>query len=420
MHTKKVPVLGANGKPEYLLGISEDITERKQDEAEKTKLQAQLRQAQKMEAVGLLAGGVAHDFNNLLTIINGLAEISISELSPLDPLLPRLQGIRDAGNRAANLTRQLLAFARQQVVCPRALDLNETIGSMEKMLHRLIGEDIEFVWKPGTDIWCIYLDPSQVDQILANLVINARDAIPGVGTITIETSNTVIDEVYCATHVGTLPGEYAMLVITDTGVGMNHETLSRIFEPFFTTKEFGKGTGLGLATVYGIVKQAGGSIYAYSEPGQGTIMRIYLPRWYGGIAAAVIRDDLPKSLQGTETVLLVEDEERVLDVGREILKRQGYRVITALTPGEALLAAEKEPGTIHLLATDVVMPSMNGRELYERLQVQRPKLKCLYLSGYPSDAITQRGVLPEGVHFLQKPYSLKGLIAKVRAVLDEK
>ncbi|MBI5444542.1 MAG: response regulator [Deltaproteobacteria bacterium] len=399
------------GRPVSRVTYALDITERKQ-------LEAQLRQTQRLEAVGRLAGGVAHDFNNLLTVINGLAELAASELRPGDPLLPELQGIQDAGNRAASLTRQLLAFARQQVVSPRPLDLNEAVGGLEKMLQRLIGEDIELRWKPGAEADRVFLDPSQVDQVLANLVVNARDAIPGTGAVTVETSAVVLDEAYCATHPGATPGEYAVLSVSDTGVGMDAQTLERIFEPFFTTKEPGKGTGLGLATVYGIVKQAGGSIYAYSEPGQGTTFRICLPRWTGGPSRAESRPEMSTPRRGSETVLLVEDEEAILELGRAILERQGYRVLTAHTPQEALLAAEAEPGEIHLLATDVVMPGMNGRELEERLRASRPGVKCLYLSGYPADVVTQRGVLPEGVSFLPKPYTIRSLAEKVREVLD--
>ncbi|MBI5017515.1 MAG: response regulator [Deltaproteobacteria bacterium] len=407
-----------SGTPLNFITDVQDLTAGKQAEEERFALEAQLQQAQRLEAVGRLAGGVAHDFNNLLTVILGLAELAALDLAPQDPLRSKLDGIHDAGGRAAGLTRQLLAFARQQVVCPRALDLNEAVGSLQKMLRRLIGEDIELQWKPGADVCRVYLDPSQVDQLLANLVVNARDAIPNAGTVVVETSHAVLDDAYCALHAGSTPGEYAVLVVSDTGVGMDRETLAHIFEPFFTTKEPGKGTGLGLATVYGIVKQAGGSIYAYSEPGQGTTFRVYLPVWTGGQTASVLTSEVDRPLPGTETVLLVEDEAAILELGRAILQRQGYRVLLAHSPGEALLAAEKEPGTIHLLATDVVMPGMNGRELCERLRIVRPTLKCLYLSGYTADAISQRGVLPAGVNFLQKPYSMKDLAGKVRAVLD--
>ncbi len=394
------------------------VVQRAVAEAERDAAEAAMRQAQKMEAVGRLAGGVAHDFNNLLMIILGQAEIATAHLGPDDPLQPRLQDIVDAGDRATNLTRQLLAFARQEVVCPRSLDLNEAVSGMETMLRRLIGEDLELHWKPGADVWPVYLDPCQVDQLLANLVVNARDAIPDTGTVTIETATAVLDGSYCAIHLGATPGEHAVLTVSDTGVGMDRETQARIFEPFFTTKERGKGTGLGLATVYGIVKQAGGSVYVYSEPGQGTIFRLYLPRWQGGETAAVLQAAPPQSSWGDETVLVVEDEVAILQLGHTALERQGYRVLTADTPAAALLAAEQEPGEIHLLATDVVMPGMNGRELYERLQARQPGLKCLYLSGYTADVISQRGVLPEGVNFLQKPFTLKSLAEKVRAVLD--
>jgi len=380
--------------------------------------EVELRQAQKMEAVGRLAGGVAHDFNNLLTVILGQAELATESLGPDDPLRAGLQGIEDAGIRAASLTRQLLAFARQQVVCPRSLDLNGAVGGMLKLLGRLIGEDIQLLWKPGAEVWAVYLDPSQVDPLLANLVVNARDAIPNTGTVAIGTATAVLDEAYCAVHPGAIPGEYTVLSVSDTGVGMDRDTQARIFEPFFTTKERGKGTGLGLATVYGVVKQAGGSVYVYSEPGQGTTLRLYLPRWRGGETAAVIAAATPSPARGDETVLLVEDEAGILELGQRILERSSYRVLPARTPGDALLLADREPGTIHLLATDVVLPGMNGRELWERLQTQRPGVRCLYLSGYTADVIAQRGILPEGGNFLQKPFSVKDLAAKVRAVLD--
>ncbi len=408
---RAAPLTDRGGAVARVIEVARDVTEQRSTET-------QLHQAQKMEAVGRLAAGVAHDFNNLLMIILGQAELTASHLGPDDPLRPGLQGIVDAGSRAANLTRQLLAFARQEVVCPRSLDLNAAVADMEKMLSRLIGEDIELLWKPGNGVWPVYLDPSQVDQLLANLVVNARDAIADVGTVTVETGTAVLDETYCASHPGSTPGEYAVLTVSDTGVGMDRETQARIFEPFYTTKERGKGTGLGLATVYGIVKQAGGSVYVYSEPGQGTTLRLYLPRQQGEETAAVLQTAPPKSAWGEETVLLVEDEAAVLDLGRTALERQGYRVLPADTPEAALLVAREEPGEIALLATDVVMPGMNGRELYERLQAQRPDLKCLYLSGYTADVITQRGVLPEGVNFLQKPFTLKSLAQKVRAVLD--
>ncbi|MEW6490490.1 MAG: response regulator, partial [Thermodesulfobacteriota bacterium] len=351
---RTMPLAGADGRVEKVICVKRDVTAHH-------RLEDQLRQAQKMEAVGRLAGGVAHDFNNLLTVVNGLAELAAGDLEPGHPLLPRLQGILDAGSRAARLTHQLLAFARQQVVAPRALDLNEAVGALHGMLQRLIGEDIELRWKPGADVWRVYLDPGQVDQILANLAVNARDAIPGTGTVTVETSNAVLDEAWCEAHPGAAPGEHAVLQVTDTGAGMDQGTLAHIFEPFFTTKEPGKGTGLGLATVYGIVKQAGGAIYAYSEPGHGTTFRIYLPRWTGGGEAAVVRDVPAAPPPGTETVLLVEDEEAILALGQAILERQGYRVLTAQSPAEALELAAREPGEIHLLATDVVMPGMNGR-----------------------------------------------------------
>jgi PAS domain S-box-containing protein len=395
----------------FLVGMGCDISELK-------RLEGQLLQAQKMEAVGRLAGGVAHDFNNILGVIIGQVEIGMMDVSTSDPLFQRLHDILKAALRAADLTRQLLAFARKQTVSPLLLDLSDSVSSMLKMLQRLIGEDIDLAWMPGYDLWKVRVDPSQIDQILANLAVNARDAISGVGKVTIETENVVFDDTYCANHADCVPGEYVMLSVSDDGNGMDQETLAQIFEPFFTTKGVGAGTGLGLATVYGIVRQNNGFINVYSEPGQGTAFKVYLPRCEDD-AAQDQAETAAKPLQrGSETVLLVEDEQAILDTGKAILEYLGYSVLTAGTPGEAIRLVQDHPGDIQLLISDVVMPEMNGRELVERLMAMNPGLKCLYISGYTSSVIAHRGVLDEGVNFIQKPFSVQALASKVREVLE--
>jgi PAS domain S-box-containing protein len=395
-----------------------DITDRKKAEAERDQLQTQLLQAQKMESVARLAGGVAHDFNNMLTAILGHAQLALLRCTPAEPIHADLQAIEESAQRSADLTRQLLAFARKQTVAPKILDLNDTVAGMLKMLLRMIGEDIDLVWMPGAGLWPVRIDPSQIDQLLANLCVNARDAIAGVGKVTIETENTVFDEAYCAVHPGFACGEYVLLAVSDDGGGMNQEVLDHLFEPFFTTKEVGKGTGLGLATVYGIVKQNEGFINVYSEPDSGSTFKIYLPRFAGEaskpLAASAV--EIPKG-RG-ETVLLVEDEAAILLVGRTMLERLGYTVLTAGTPGEALRLAKAHAAEIQLLITDVVMPEMNGRDLAKLIRDIKPGLKCLFISGYTANVIAHRGVLDEGVFFLQKPFSMKDLASKVRQALE--
>jgi len=410
-------IRGADGTAERMLGINSDITELKYNQDEKAKLELQLHQAQKMESVGSLAGGVAHDFNNKLSVILGHAYLALSESIP-PQVHDSLEEIRKAAEQSADLTRQLLAFARKQTIAPKVLDLNEMVTGMFKMLTRLIGEDIQLTWKPAPDLWLLKFDPSQIDQILANLCVNARDSISDCGTITIETGNCTIDGDYCAQHVGTSPGEYVRLVVSDNGCGMDAETLDRIFEPFFTTKETGKGTGLGLATTYGIVKQNNGFINVYSEPGLGTTFSIYLPR-FSGTTEQLHKDTavLPVPL-GRETILLVEDELSILNMATMILTRQGYTVLEANSPADAVRLAHEHRGEISLLITDVIMPEMNGKELTTQLQSLNPQLKCLYMSGYTADAIAQHGVLDAGVNFIQKPFSLPDLATKVRKVLD--
>lgn len=400
-----------NGAPKYLTATAIDITERKI-------IEEQLRQALKMESVGRLAGGVAHDFNNMLQLILGHAETALEEIDPADPLHEDLIEIRKAAERSASLTRQLLAFARKQTVAPKVLNLNDTVDGMLRMVRRLIGEDIELIWKPGNDLWPIRIDPTQIDQILANLCVNARDAISGGGKITIATENTTFDEDYCEDHASSLPGDYVMLILSDTGCGMSKEVLEHIFEPFYTTKGVGEGTGLGLATVYGTVKQNHGFVNVYSEPGHGTTFRIYLPRFVGKADVVPERGPAEAIRSGMETILLVEDDPGILKLGRRLLGSLGYTVLAAGSPGEAIRLAEEHAGGIHLLITDVVMPEMNGRDLAKRLLSLYPGMKRLFMSGYTSDVIAHHGIIEEGMQFMQKPFSTKGLAAKVREVLD--
>jgi PAS domain S-box-containing protein len=400
--------------------FSLDLTEKKKAETEKERLQTQLTLAQKMESVGRLAGGVAHDFNNMLSVIFGHAEMMLTMLKPEDPFYSSLLEIKKASERSTGLTRQLLAFARQQPVTPKVIDLNETTEGMLKMLRRLIGENIELAWLPETGLAPVLLDPSQVDQILANLCVNARDAIGGVGRITIETRNATIGEAYCANHPEAVPGEYVLLAVTDSGTGMTRETMNMLFEPFFTTKELGKGTGLGLATIYGIVKQNSGFISVFSEMGMGSTFEIYLPRHVENITSKTAESYTPEPPRGDETILIVEDEPSILAITKTMLEAFGYRVISAHNPGEAIRLAENFSEAIDLLMTDVVMPEMSGRELLERLLILRPEARHLFMSGYTGDIIAHHGILDEGVNFIQKPFSMHDLAVKVRQILDRK
>ncbi|WP_319575914.1 PAS domain S-box protein [uncultured Desulfobacter sp.] len=395
-----------------------DLTEQKKTETEKEKLQAQLLQAQKMESVGRLAGGVAHDFNNMLNIILGNTEIAIEDIAPDDPVHGNLGEILSAAKRSADITRQLLAFSRKQTIAPKILNLNDTIKSMLRMLRRLIGEDIDLAWLPGANIRQVRMDPSQIDQILANLCVNARDAIADVGKITIETGNTTFDSAYCATHPGFVAGDFVLLAVSDDGCGMDQETISKMFEPFFSTKDIGKGTGLGLATVYGIVKQNEGFINVYSEPDQGTTFRIYLPQYRAETESPKKKIAEKISVDGNETILLVEDEPSILRMTRMMLERNGYKILAASTPGEAISIAREHTGKIHLLMTDVVMPEMNGRDLAKNILSLYPNLKRLFMSGYTANVIAHHGVLDEGVNFIQKPFSKQDLAIKIREVLD--
>ena len=402
-----------------LLGNYHDVTGRKEAEVERVKLETQFQQAQKMEAVGRLAGGVAHDFNNMLQAILCNVDLALEGVPLGSPTDEGLREIRKCAERSADLTRQLLAFARRQTIAPKVLDLNVTVNDLLKMLRRLIGEDIDLAWLPARDLELVKVDPTQVDQILANLCVNARDAIDGVGKVTIETANAAFDAAYCVDHPGYMSGEYVRLNVSDNGCGMDKATQAQIFEPFFTTKGKGAGTGLGLATVYGIVKQNHGFITVYSELGHGTTFTVYLPRHAGQATATgtTIVAEMPKS--SGETVLLVEDEPAVRGIARIILERLGYRVLAASTPGEAIRLVETQVGEIHLLITDVVMPEMNGRDLNVRLLALRPKLKSLFMSGYTADVIGHHGVLEAGVRFIQKPFSMGDLATKVRRTLDD-
>jgi len=370
--------------------------------------------------VGKLAGGVAHDFNNMLGVILGHVEMALDQGQADDSLFHHLDEIRKAAGRSADLTRQLLAFARRQTVIPRVLDLNDTVVGMLKMLRRLIGENVEFVWMPGHELWRVKIDPSQIDQILVNLVVNARDAISGVGRITIETANAVVRDVPVLDSPAVTPGEYVVITVSDNGCGMGREILDHIFEPFYTTKSVGKGTGLGLATVYGIVRQNEGFVDVESEPGRGTTFRIHLPRYLGKTDEGQGLSGAGPPPRGKETVLIVEDGDSVLRMTKAILEQLGYTALTADKPREALRLAEEYEGEIHLLITDVVMPEMEGKKLAGLLTSIRPRMKCLFMSGYTADVIAHHGIIEEGVNFIHKPFAVKGLALKIREILDER
>ncbi|MCC7493974.1 MAG: response regulator [Fimbriimonadaceae bacterium] len=404
------------GREPELFCIDVDLTEQKRNETERAQLQAQFAQSQKMESVGRLAGGIAHDFNNMLGAILGNTELALAQVPAGEPLHTELRDIQSAAERSAELTRQLLAFARKQTVAPRVLDLNATVESMLKLLRRLIGEDIALLWKPGLAVWPVEVDPAQTDQILANLCVNARDAISGTGAVTIATSNVTLPEQAGVGRAALGPGDYVLLTVSDDGCGMDAETTAHLFEPFFTTKEFGKGTGLGLASVYGAVQQNHGRIDVTSTPGHGTTFRIYLPRH---TAAAPAPEDAasPTAAAGSETILVVEDEPAVLRMTTMMLELLGYRVLAADSPSAAIALAAAHHGPLDLLLTDVVMPEMNGRELADALQVSRPGLRRLFMSGYTADVIARQGVLDASTHFLAKPFSLHSLGTMVREAL---
>jgi len=423
------PVCGRDGQERHIefraakagkfdIIVFVDISERKRAEREKEKLQAELLQAQKMESVGRLAGGVAHDYNNMLNVITGFTELALERTPREDPRRGDLEEVLQAARRSADITRQLLAFARRQTIQPVVLDLNAAVESMLKMLRRLIGEAIDLTWHPGSGLWPVFMDPSQVSQILANLCVNARDAITDVGKITMETGNVVLDEAYCADHLGFVPGDFVLLAVSDNGRGMDRETLKNAFEPFFTTKKTGEGTGLGLATIYGIVKQNRGFINAYSELGRGTTFRIYLPR-HGEVGAYVPPSDYSPMPAGRgETILVVEDEAAIGNLVHRLLEKIGYVVLCANTPRAALDMAANHDGRIDLLITDVVMPEMNGRDLADRVRKLYPDIRVLYMSGYTANVIAHHGILEQGVSFMQKPFTNRDLAVRVRETLS--
>jgi len=416
LYTEEVtisPVRADSGQIVNYVAVKRNITEQ-------LRLAAQFQQAQKMEAVGLLAGGVAHDFNNMLSVILGYTEMALHKIDPTEPLHADLVEIFEAAKRSAEITQQLLAFARKQTINPVVLDLNHTVESLLKMLRRLIGEDINLIWLPKNDQCLVKVDPVQFGQILANLCVNARSAITDVGKVIIEMENIAFDETYCAHHAGFVAGEYVVLTVSDDGCGMDKETINQIFEPFFTTKLLGQGTGLGLSTVYGIVKQNYGYINVYSETGKGTTFRIYLPRYASQAVDIQKKIATETPLSCGETVLVVEDEIVLLTMTKIMLETLGYRVLTVGTPDEAIRLAEEHTNEIQLLITDVVMPNMNGRDLAKQLQSIYPSMKILFMSGYTANVIAHRGVLDEDVNFIPKPFSMKDLAVKVRDAMQKR
>jgi two-component system cell cycle sensor histidine kinase/response regulator CckA len=416
--TRVQPVKDSQGAVVRWFGTSTDVDELKRTQDALRTSEEQLRQSQKLEAIGQLAGGIAHDFNNLLTVITGYSDLTLRDFHPDDPAYAKIQEVKNAANRAAALTRQLLAFSRKQILQPVVLDLNAVVTEVAMMLQRLIGEDIELALALDPSIGCIETDPSQLEQIIMNLTVNARDAMPQGGKLTIETKNVSLDDTYASEHIAVTAGDYVMLAISDTGIGMNQQTQAHIFEPFFTTKKVGQGTGLGLSTVYGIVKQSGGSIWIYSEPGRGTTFKIYLPRIEKSAPVAHRQVSQLTSPGGTETILLVEDEAAVRRLAYQILQTKGYTVLEAANLEEALAHCERYDVPIHMMLSDVVMPKISGPEMAKRLHRLRPEMKVLYMSGYTDDAIVNHGVLESGIAFLQKPFTLVALTKKVREVLD--
>jgi two-component system, cell cycle sensor histidine kinase and response regulator CckA len=405
-----VVVPTADSRP-LMEGVIVDITERKQ-------LETQLQQSRRMEAVGRLAGGIAHDFNNLLTIIKGYTELALKRAHVSPELRTDIERIEDASERATSLVRQLLAFSRRQVLQPKLIDLNGIVLGLDKLLRRLMDEDIQMVTIPGKNLGTIKADPAQIEQVIMNLVVNARDAMPNGGRLTIETQNVSLDAAYASEHVTMPPGNYVLLAVSDTGVGMTPEAASHIFEPFYTTKEAGRGTGLGLSTVYGIVKQSGGYIWVFSVPARGSTFKVYLPRVEQAVEALPAAKKIDERRTGTETILLVEDEPHVRELTRTVLSGRGYSVMATETPEDAERVCEKNNSEIHLLLTDVVMPGISGRELAKRLTSRYPKMRVLYMSGYTFNIIAHGGMLEDGVAFLQKPFTPSALADKVREVLD--
>jgi two-component system, cell cycle sensor histidine kinase and response regulator CckA len=411
------PILNTSGQVVGASKTARDLTAQRRGEAILRNTEEQLRQAQKMEAVGRLAGGIAHDFNNMLSVILSYSELLLAELKPTDSARGEIEEVHAAALSAANLTRQLLMFSRQQILAPRVLALNDVLAGTDKMIRRIVGEDIDFISVPAPGLGRVLADPGQVEQVIMNLVVNARDAMPTGGQLTLETGNVELGSDYARDHLGVRPGPHVMLAVSDTGIGMDQATQARIFEPFFTTKGVGKGTGLGLSTVFGIAQQSGGSVWVYSEPGAGTTFKVYFPRVEADLAAASAPSSGPATLRGSETILLVEDQEQVRAVAAGILQRSGYRPIVAQNAGDALLLAEKHRGAIHLLLTDVVMPQISGVELARRIGQLRPELKVLFMSGYTDDSIVRHGVLDSRMAFLQKPFTPESLTRKLREVL---
>jgi signal transduction histidine kinase/ActR/RegA family two-component response regulator len=404
---------GRQGEPKFIIGMAVDTTEQKQ-------LEAQLLQSQRMETIGRLAGGVAHDFNNLLTVIRGYCDLVIDRTSK-DPVAQnQLSHIDKATGQATALTKQLLAFSRRQVLQPKVFDLNALVLDASKMLKRLVGEDIELEAHTAPDLGAVKADPSQIEQVILNLVVNARDAMPGGGKISIETANVELDGAYVLEHLGAKAGNYVMMAVSDTGSGIDEQTIAHIFEPFFTTKQLGQGTGLGLSMVYGIVKQSGGSIWVYSEKNCGTTFKVYLPRADEAAQPIALSSAPAKIAAGNETILLVEDDPMVRELSAEVLERKGYEVLEAATPALAIEVCVRRTGTIQLLLTDVVMPGMNGGELARRVQQLRPDIRVLFMSGYTDNAVLHTGELRSGLAFIQKPFTPSALAKKVREILDEK
>ncbi len=405
------PIRDAAGNVVAVVELVEDVTKR-------LALEAQLQQSQRLEAIGQLAGGVAHDFNNLIMGIMNYVQLCRDGIDPDHPIREWLDEITREAQLSADLTRQLLGLARKQTISPKVLDLNDVVPTMLKLLRRLIGEDIHLAWLPGMDLWPVNVDPGQINQVLTNLCINARDAIGGVGRVSIDTTNVTLDRAFCASHSEAVPGDYVALTVSDTGCGMDTQTLERIFDPFFTTKEAGRGTGLGLATVYGIVKQNQGHIAVESGSGKGTTFRIYLPRSEGEWGPASAADKGEAAIGGTETILLVEDERSIRVTTDVYLSGLGYTVLSAEAPDEALRLVSEHPDEVELLVTDVVMPGMNGRDLADRLRQMHPAVRCLFISGYTANVIAHHGVLDVGVAFLSKPIAREALAGKIREILD--